>query len=348
MRESVVENNLMPAIDVLCADEYNELVDYLITNQTAFNEAADALHKILFREREIPDHYVKNGKTAKGRQRYLDKRTGKTVTLTKQSIVKYTKKSYRQWSEYIQLMLYGLSLRDIAKAVKISTTTAFHWRHKVIEAMREYRNETSLKGQIQVDETYFLLNMKGKWSGGFEPRPSKKRGTSALRRGINQEHVCVLIAIDEYDQILTKVIGQGHPSTSSLGSALDSSVEPGSLLITDSRQSYSGVAKRLGCELEQIPSGEHRKGTYNLGIMNQYHSELKTWVSRFKGVSTKHLENYLLWFRFMKYMRYELEVSEHPTHTFNYTVSQYLDVHNSDVFDKPYPIDVYRPYQHLS
>ena len=131
MRENVVENTVMPAINMLCADEYNQLLDRLITNQTAFNEAADALHRILFREREVPDHYVKNGKTAKDRQRYLNKRTGKTVTLTGKSIVKYTKKTYRQWSEYIQLMLYGLSLRDIAEAVKISTTTAFHWRHKV-------------------------------------------------------------------------------------------------------------------------------------------------------------------------------------------------------------------------
>lgn len=126
MRENVALNTVMPAINNLCPDEYNELVTKLIENQTDFNEAADALHKILFREREVPDHYVKNGKTSKGRQRYLDKRNGKTVTLTKGSIVKYTKKTYRQWSLYIQLMLYGLSLRDIAKAVNISTTTAFH------------------------------------------------------------------------------------------------------------------------------------------------------------------------------------------------------------------------------
>jgi len=303
---------------------------------------------ILFREREIPNHYVKNGKTAKGRQWYLDKRTGKTVTLTEGSIVKYTKKTYRQWSEYIQLMLYGLSLRDIAEAVKISATTAFHWRHKVIEAMREYKEEHLLKGEIQVDETYFLLNMKGKWSGRFEPRSSKKRGTKAIRRGINQAHVCVLIAIDEHDHILTKVIGQGHPDTNRLKDALISNVEPLSTLITDSRKAYVEVAKTLGCEITQIPSGEHRKGTYNLAIMNQYHSELKPWISGFKGISTKHLENYLMWFRFMKYMKYEQKPSEYPIHTLNYTTSQYLEIKNSDVFEKPFPIDVYKPYQHLS
>jgi len=160
--------------------------------------------------------------------------------------------------------------------------------------------------------------------------------------------VCVLIAIDEYDRILTKVIGQGHPNTLRLKAALVSNVEPFSTLITDSRKAYSEVANTLGCKLQQIPSGEHQKGTYNLGVMNQYHSELKTWISGFKGVSTKHLENYLLWFRFMKHMKYDLESDEHSNHTFNYVAAQYLDIKNSDVFKKPFPIDIYKPYQHLS
>lgn len=105
--------------------------------------------------------------------------------------------------------------------------------------MREYKEEILLKGEIQVAETYFLLNMKGKWSDKPALRPSKKRGTPAIRRGINQEHVCVLIAIDEYDWILTKVIGQGHPNTLRLKAALVSNVEPFSTLITDSRKAYS-------------------------------------------------------------------------------------------------------------
>jgi hypothetical protein len=40
MRETVALNTVMPAINHLCPDEYNELVTQLIENQTAFNEAA--------------------------------------------------------------------------------------------------------------------------------------------------------------------------------------------------------------------------------------------------------------------------------------------------------------------
>jgi transposase-like protein len=320
----------------------------LTEHQEAFNEAKDAIHKILFRERSVPSYYVKNGKTTKGNQRYLDKRTGKSVTLTHQSIVRYTKKTYHQWSTYIQLMLYGLSLRECAKIVNISTTTAFHWRHKIMEAMRHYQEEKRLKGDVQVDETYVLLNMKGSWRHQNRPRAAKKRGTPARRRGINQEHVCVLIAMDEDDHILTKVIGQGHPNTARLKDGLMSKIEPGSTLITDSRKAYEEVSYALGCKLQTIPSGQHRKGIYNLGLMNQYHSELKTWLSGFKGVSTKHLEHYLFWFRFMKIMRYTLESKTHSAYTFNYTTACYCEIRSSDIFERPFPIDVYKPYQHLS
>ncbi|MDD3106560.1 MAG: hypothetical protein PHP65_01995 [Bacilli bacterium] len=43
------------------------------------------------------------------------------------------------------------------------------------------------------------------------PRKDKKRGTSAIKRGISNERVCVLVAMDESDQMITKLIGQGNP-----------------------------------------------------------------------------------------------------------------------------------------
>jgi hypothetical protein len=32
--------------------------------------------------------------------------------------------------------------------------------------------------------------------------------------------------------------------------------------------------------------------------VNAFHSRLKNWMERFKGVATKYLDNYLTWFRF--------------------------------------------------
>ena len=41
------------------------------------------------------------------------------------------------------------------------------------------------------------------------------------------------------------------------------------------------------------------KGIYHIQNVNSYHSRLKGWLSRFKGVATKYLSNYLHWFEFI-------------------------------------------------
>ncbi len=263
-------------------------------------------------------------------------------------MVKYTKKTYKQWSDYIRYMLYGLSLRKIALEVGISKTTAFNWHHKIIKAMTAYQSETQLNGEIQLDETYFLLNLKGPWRNKNMPRLPKKHGTPSVKRGVSNEQVCVLIGIDDTDQILTKVIGQGNPLGKDIYQALASKIVKQSTIITDSKSAYKEASTILECELHQIPSGKHRLGDYNLGAMNQYHSELKSWFKRFKGVSTKHLEGYLMWFRFIKSLNYTLNFNQQERFLLSYAISIEATIRNKDISQSPFPVDIFKPYQHLS
>ncbi|MDY0243077.1 MAG: IS1595 family transposase [Candidatus Izemoplasmatales bacterium] len=346
-RETMTET-ILPIINALCADEYNDLLKTMNQNQQAINEAADALHKILFRERKQSDRIARYGKSARGRQRYIDLESGKTFSDSDQSIVRYTKKTYAQWHSYIKYMLYGLSLREIAFEVGISVTTAFNWRHKILSAMKEYQEEQPLSGEIQMDETYFLLNMKGPWKKKQMPRKAKKRGTRAVQRGLSNEYVCVLVGLDETDKVLSEIVGQGNPLGERMHKALKGRVKPESLIVSDSRSAYQEISSKLKCELIQIPTGHHGEGMYNLGSINQYHSELKNWYSRFKGVSTKHLEGYLVWFRFMKLLQYQTEYENRSIELMNYTISNKVSIKNQDICRKPFPIDIFKPYQHLS
>ena len=348
MSQETVTNTLLPIINALCADEYNQLLKTMNQNHKAINEAADALHKILFRERETSNQWVKYGKSSKGRQRYIDTASRKTFSASDQSIVRYTKKTYTQWHAYIKYMLYGLSLREIAFEVGISVTTAFHWRHKILSAMRDYQEQHVLHGEIQMDETYFLLNMKGPWKKKQMPRKAKKRGTRAVQRGVSNEFVCVLVGLDEADRVLSKIVGQGNPLGEKMQEALTGRVRPESLIITDSKSAYQEIALTLKCNLVQIPTGHHSEGIFNLGTINQYHSELKNWYSRFRGVSTRHLEGYLIWFRFMKLLQYGIKQENRSNEFLNYAISNKVTILNQDIHHKPFPIDIFKPYQHLS
>lgn len=348
MNQTITPETLYPIIQTLCADDYHELLKKMKLNQNVINDAADALHKIIFRERQTPIDYVKNGKTPKGRQKYFNPQTSRSISDTHQSVVRYTKKSYEQWRIFINCMLYGLSLRKSAAEVGISTTTAFAWRHKVIEAMKDYQEVVQLSGEIEIDETYFLLNMKGPWKGKHMPRKAKKKGEPAVLRGISNEQVCVLVAIDENDQVLTKIIGQGNPWKDDIFDAIKGKVKAGSHMTSDSKSSYLDIAHQLECSVTQIPSGEHTKDAYSLGVINNYHSELKTWFRRFRGVSTKHLEGYLMWFRFMKYLKYQLEYDKHSNEALKYVISNHVSIKSSDIHQRYWPIDIFKPYQYLS
>lgn len=341
-------HHLYEIINVLCADDYNHLLGQMKLNHKAINEASDALHRIIFREKNSSEHLVKYGKSSSGCQRYLNKQTGKTQSDTSSSIVKYTKKSYEQWSKFIKFMLYGLTLKAIALEVGISKTTAFSWRHKIIEAIKDYQAVVQLSGEIQADETYFLLNMKGPWKKKAMPRSPKKKGGSGIYRGVSNEQVCVLVAIDENDQILTKIVGQGNPLKEKLSEALQGKVKQGCHFTTDSKSAYRDIAKDLECTIAQIPSGSYVKNEHSLSTINQYHSELKTWFKRFRGVSTKHLENYLMWFRFMKYLNYQMPSNHHAYESLKYAISNDVNIKIKDIHQKAFPVDIFKPYQHLS
>ena len=44
---------------------------------------------------------------------------------------------------------------------------------------------------------------------------------------------------------------------------------------------------------------EHvRQQVFHIRHVNAYHSQLKQWIDKFRGVATKYLANYLAWHRF--------------------------------------------------
>lgn len=59
------------------------------------------------------------------------------------------------------------------------------------------------------------------------------------------------------------------------------------------------AAGELGIEQHGLITlrGERRRGAWHIQNINAYHSRLKGWLARFRGVATSYLGNYLGWFR---------------------------------------------------
>jgi|AntRauTorcE11898_2_1112593.scaffolds.fasta_scaffold18894_1 transposase-like protein len=342
-------NLIRQNITELFADEIVDLkkdIDREALNKT---EAKDALHKVIDKERSESRycdhcgsvHVVKNGKTPVGRQKYMCKDCGKSYSDTRNSIIASSKKPYHVWESFIVCMMNEFTLRKTAKLIGISLPTAQGWRHKVMEAMGMYDLGVSLSGKIQVDETYFNLNMKGYKK---LPRPPKKRKTRSYKKGLNSELVSVVSAIDEHDSLLIEIAGAGNPGADSIIATLDGRVKHGSALTTDSKSAYLKVAKHFNSEIHQIPSGLHTDGAHNLGEVNEVHSRLKSWMVQFKGVSSRHLKRYLNWFRFKRLLNYRKEPTRHNRFTMNYSIKEWLKFLISSIYSTPFPIDIHEAY----
>ena len=83
-------------------------------------------------------------------------------------------------------MIEGLSLPKIAKRLGIHVSTAFYWRHKILNAIRAVGSGV-LSGIVESDETFFLESMKGRKR--IPHRESRKRGGKSQYRGISHQQV---------------------------------------------------------------------------------------------------------------------------------------------------------------
>ncbi len=70
-----------------------------------------------------------------------------------------------------------------------------------------------------------------------------------------------------------------------------------------SASAYQDFCKENNLVLNAIPSGFHSDGIYNISEINSIHSQLETWLKKFRGFSTRHLQEYLNWFIYIFTMK---------------------------------------------
>ena len=107
------------------------------------------------------DHVVKNGTRRDGTQRYLCRDCGKSFIPSSHSVTSRTRKRLSVWADYLRCMMDRKTLKESAEECRISVSTAFAWRHKILDALQELAGRACLDGTVEADETYFNVSYKG-------------------------------------------------------------------------------------------------------------------------------------------------------------------------------------------
>jgi len=197
-----------------------------------------------------------------------------------------------------ECMVDGLSIRKVAARLGINKSTAFRWRHRFLDPMQG-RQPAKLGCVVEADETFFLESYKGSRNLPAGRKP-KKRGTPAEKRGLSTEQIPVLVARDRSTGTTLTVVLRNR-SASDIGEVLLPRLSADTELFSDGASAYRTLARKHEIALRIVPSHPKHKtsGAVHINNVNAYDSRLKGWMSRFKGVATKNLPNYLGWHRYL-------------------------------------------------
>lgn len=289
-------------------EEQSVFIDELkeLANSMVFPKCKLSRREMLNNKQGVCPHcghpkYVKLG-FDKGAQRYKCKSCKRNFTeYTGTWMAGIHKKD--KIDEYMVLMLEEKSLDKIKIALKINKKTAFDWRHKILSSLNEIEKD-SFTGITESDETFLLHSEKGKRSLS---RKGRKRGTKAKKRGISNEQVAIIVTADRAGQQELSVATLGRIKKTDIEKSIGERVCDKTVLCSDSHVSYKGFAIDNSLEHHAIRADLKqyvKDGLYHVQHVNSMHNKLKKWLNeRFWGVSTKHLQQYLNWFRMKEVLK---------------------------------------------
>ena len=282
----------------------------------------------------------KNGKTKTGIQKYICSGCKKTSSETTGTITYHSKLSFDVWKNIIDNLIDGFSIRRIAEENNISVLTSFKLRHKVLLSLDNYVENIKLENSAQSDEKYFKINLKGTKQANM-PRYSKKRTSKGgTTRGISHHQICVISVIDENDNLFFKIGGLGRGTTQMLENSISSHLGNLKTIVADSASAYQEFCRNHKINLIAIPSHFHNDGIHNIAEINSVHSQLETWLCKFRGISTRHLQQYLNWFSYIFMMRKKFELKKLKLESYRNIILDNNYIKSNNIFKLPMPIDL--------
>jgi transposase-like protein len=191
----------------------------------------------------------------------------------------------RQWVQAFHSMCShkkGISALQLQRNLGLgSYKSAWHLSHRIRLAMKEGSLSVSLKGTVEVDETY----IGGKPRKGGSGEPSK--------RGRGTKKAPVMAMVERNGKIISKPIENVTAKT--LKTAIREAVDSEAKIITDEYQSYTGIGKDFkgGHETVNHGLGEYANGDINTNTAESFFALLKRGVhGTFHHISKKHLAKY--------------------------------------------------------
>ena len=245
--------------------------------------------------------------TQNGMQRFFCKSCLKTCCATTGTPLARLSKKH-QLAGYAECMAKGFTLRQTAKALKMSLDRAFRWRHRML-ALPIGHQPVAIKGILEVDETHFKVSRKGQ--RGLGPAARHRGGRAAHKGRFSTDFIPVLVGRAR-GQAFTVDKVMASMAKEEIYEALKGSVDPATtVLCMDSHKSFLEMGKMLGVATNIFVTTKAKPADFHVQNVNSYHERLKTWIDyRLRGVASKYMPSYLAWQRLRTWKKEEMSSGE--------------------------------------
>jgi transposase-like protein len=243
------------------------------------------------------EHVIKAG-VRNGRQIYKCKYCKYQFRETAKSFVYYSHKYYL-FMDYLKCMLEGKSLRACAREVGISLPTSFRWRHKILSAIQGLEGGISFSGIIEADELLMEYSEKGR---RFKSLEEKEQAMKTVH-----PNVAVLVMTDREGNLLFKHTGEKRVQNEQIKEELKRRTSENNLICIKPNEEFKKAVSEAATKKVLVRKQTKGLVVYSTQVAEKKIKGLHIWMSKFRGVATKYLQNYLMWFVVMnKYLKDEV------------------------------------------
>lgn len=292
-------------------DEFNEY--WKTVPKDLRSEVKDALDDIIRRDMFGSDDdselscpycpslcFRRYGFNTSGKQRYRCCECGRCFVERKSgSIISNTKLPFETWSRFTECFVNDLSCKKTAEKIGVTPKTAWFMRIRAMEALKKNLPSFQVKAgcDAYVDGIYFNESFKGVSFKNLGKIPREPRHTGNCNiRGISNEKICVLTAVSDDGSFFYDVSCRGAMTKEICGNVLRNRICEGSIINTDNHKAYPEVLSKLKVQAHNAyDSKDHER----LEPINRVHERIRSFFRSFRGVSTKWLDLYMAYFKWM-------------------------------------------------
>ncbi|HRT71921.1 MAG TPA: IS1595 family transposase [Bacteroidales bacterium] len=243
--------------------------------------------------------YVTKAGVHNGRQVYKCKNCKYQFRETAKSLVYHLHK-YPLILDYLKCMLEGKSLRACAREVGISLPTSFRWRHKILSAIQGLEGGINFSGITEADELLLQYSEKGR---RYKSPEEKEQAMKTV-----YPNVAVLVMTDREGNLLFKHTGENRVQNSQIKEELKRRVSENNLICFKPNDEFKQAVMESPGKKVIVRHKTKGLAIYSVNVAEKKITNFLVWMMRFRGVATKYLQNYLMWFVVMnKYLKDNVE-----------------------------------------